>query len=52
MGLSRAKRGKERDALSLSVGDKVHGFTVVSVEFVKDFNVTAVTLSHDKTGAK
>lgn len=46
------KRGKSRDALALKEGDRLHGFTVTKVEFVKDFNVTAVTLTHDKTGAK
>lgn len=33
-------------------GDKLHGYTVKSVEEVPELSLTAIELTHDKTGAK
>jgi len=46
---TQQKRGAP---ITLSVGQKVHGFTVESIEPVEEFSVTAVQLAHDQTGAK
>jgi hypothetical protein len=45
-------RGKEREALSLKEGDKLHGFTVTKVEQIDEYHITAVSLVHDVTGAR
>jgi len=45
-------RGKEREALSLKEGDKIHGFTVTKVEQIDEYHITAVSLVHDVTGAR
>ncbi|XP_059165044.1 presequence protease, mitochondrial-like [Physella acuta] len=37
---------------ALKPGDKLHGYTVEKVEEVPDFFITAVMLTHDKTGAQ
>ncbi|XP_063689891.1 presequence protease, mitochondrial-like [Bolinopsis microptera] len=35
-----------------TAGEKLHGYTVTSVDEVADFNLTSVELIHDKTGAR
>ena len=35
-----------------TAGEKLHGYTVTSVDEVRDFNLTSVELIHDKTGAR
>jgi len=35
-----------------TAGEKLHGYTVTSVDEVTDFNLTSVELIHDKTGAR
>ncbi|KAK3265829.1 hypothetical protein CYMTET_25517 [Cymbomonas tetramitiformis] len=46
------KRGADRVPIDLKVGDCLHGFTVIDIEFIKDFKATAYTLVHDQTGAR
>ena len=36
----------------LQANDKLHGYTVTSVTAVPDFDLTAVCLTHDSTGAQ
>ena len=45
-------RGANRKPYDLKVGDTMFGFTLKSIEEVKDFNLVAYTLEHDRTGAK
>jgi len=40
------------EAAKLAVGSKLHGYTVESVTPVPDFDLTAVQLTHDQTGAQ
>ncbi|GFN99728.1 presequence protease, mitochondrial [Plakobranchus ocellatus] len=53
---SRSKRFLNEEARdrvrALKPGDKLHGYTVQKVEEVPDFFITAVMLTHDKTGAE
>eukprot|EP00794_Sanderia_malayensis_P000543 gene543-1197_t len=39
-------------AKKFNVGDKTHGYTVKQVEPIEDFQMVAVKLEHDKTGAE
>lgn len=41
-----------RNSSIYAAGDKLHGYTVTSIDEVPDFNLTAVELIHDKTGAR
>eukprot|EP00239_Pterosperma_sp_CCMP1384_P004603 CAMPEP_0197849842 /NCGR_PEP_ID=MMETSP1438-20131217/13379_1 /TAXON_ID=1461541 /ORGANISM="Pterosperma sp., Strain CCMP1384" /LENGTH=1115 /DNA_ID=CAMNT_0043462703 /DNA_START=99 /DNA_END=3446 /DNA_ORIENTATION=+ len=45
-------RGVDRVPLDLKVGQKLHGFTVTSIEPVDEFSLTAYILTHDVTGAQ
>ncbi|XP_077347236.1 presequence protease, mitochondrial [Lithobates pipiens] len=47
----KASSATER-ALNYKPGQVIHGFTVNEVTTVPDFNITAVKLSHEGTGAK
>ena len=47
-----ARHLSHRNSLSYAAGDKLHGYTVTSVDDVPDFNLTSVELVHDKTGAR
>ena len=38
--------------MALSPGTELHGYTVKSVDEVTDFNLVAVQLHHDNTGAR
>ncbi|KAI8776058.1 presequence protease, mitochondrial [Biomphalaria glabrata] len=37
---------------ALKIGDKLHGYTVQRIDEVPDYYITAILLSHDKTGAQ
>ncbi len=37
--------------VSFNVGDKIHGFRVVSIKDVEDYRSVGIRLKHDKTGA-
>ncbi|GFS14839.1 presequence protease, mitochondrial [Elysia marginata] len=51
--LTRCFTEEARDRVrALKPGDKLHGYTVRRVEEVPDFFITAVMLTHDKTGAE
>ena len=39
-------------AAKLAVGDTLHGYTVNAVTPVPDYDLTAVQLTHDQTGAQ
>ncbi|PIO28143.1 hypothetical protein AB205_0170360 [Aquarana catesbeiana] len=47
----KASSATER-ALNYKPGQVIHGFTVNEVTPIPDFNITAVKLSHEGTGAK
>jgi Zn-dependent M16 (insulinase) family peptidase len=46
------KRGPERDAQLISVGDIIHGFRVIEKQHVPERNMIAYQLVHEATGAR
>eukprot|EP01134_Creolimax_fragrantissima_P007471 CFRG7471T1 len=45
-------RIKHHSDVGVSVGDKIHGFTITRVDAIKELHLTAVSHTHDKTGAQ
>ena len=41
-----------RTGYTVKVGDQVHGFKLTAIDHIRDFNIVAYSLEHQKTGAK